>query len=615
MAALRQAPSAPPVLNPMAVHARDILRLLLEEADGGLRRTVALALAVGAAGSLLAALAPLALKHLIDGLGAGDSGPSPEAGRWLLPGTAYLLALGGGRALAECGPLLAGSAQQTLQAKLEQRFFAHVIALPLQAHRAHRMGALAHSLSQAAAGSQLLLANLLQGLPIAIELATAGVVLAAVAQPGLLLLFTLSALAYATVFMAGARRMRVQGGAVAGAALGLHARLADSLLNIEAIKTLDAGPYARKRFDTASATLETLWKGLHRQRAGIGLALAAIFVLSVGGALALALQGVRQGTLSTGGFVLTLLYIVQLVRPLEALATASRDVAQALAFLRPAVEVLRLPPEGPDTHPDDHHDRADEKPPAMTLAGVRLEHPGRPAALDGIDLHLAPGTSLAIVGPSGAGKSTLARIVAGLLAPSAGEVRWNGIPCRQLDLQTRRRRVGMVSQDIVLFDDTIAGNLLAGLQGVPREALDTAIRTAGLHPLIESLPAGCDTTVGERGLSLSGGERQRLAIARALLRRPAVLVLDEPTSMLDSVAEAAVMRELLRGGHRRTTVVVTHRLATAALADEVVVLQHGRIVERGPHADLVAAGGLYARLWQARDEHQPIDDPARQGVD
>ena len=603
------------------------LHLLRQEADVYTRRRLLAALLLVLAGSVLAALGPLALRALVDTL-AGTAPSSSLAHPALVFGAAYLLALGGVRVLTDLRPLFSGAAEQRLHARLSRRFLGHLMSLPMGFHADRPTGALVQALAQAAVGCQLLLATAVSGMaPVVAEVALVLVVLAHLDQPALALSFAVTAVVYLIVSSIAAFRLQVQAAQVADASLQAHASLADTLVNVEPIKCQGAESAMAKRYAAATSRLEERWVDLYRQRAGTGLLLTAVFSLSMATSLAIAVQAYTRGSLSLGGFVLVTVYLLQLIRPLETLSTALRDLAQALAFVRPVLTVLQLPAEAPGAGPGcrsdadaNPHTQANTGPPtstsatsalpraapiALSLRGVHLSYSPQARVLRGLDLEVAAGRTLGIVGASGAGKTSLVRLLLRLYPAQSGCILVDGRPIEELPLAELRAVIGLVPQDTLLLDASIADNITLGRPGVPSADIEQAACVAQLSGLISSLPQGYDTPVGERGLKLSGGERQRIAIARVALRRPRLLLLDEATSMLDAHTEAAVLQGLKQLGQGSTTLIIAHRLRALAHADEVVVLGEGRVQERGSPAALRAAGGLYARLWLAQMGREP----------
>jgi len=349
----------------------------------------------------------------------------------------------------------------------------------------------------------------------------------------------------------------------------------------------------------------------------MGLAQTATFTVSVTVSLWLAAEAVAQGTLSVGGFVLANAYMLQVVRPLEMLGVAVRDLSHATAFIRPLLDVLNEPTErsanasielkARDSHAPGKASTTNTantpsspfKGPCISFQGVDFGY-GNGHVLKGLDLHIGAGRNVAIVGTSGSGKSSLVRLLLRLYDPMGGQILIDRIPLDTLPVTELRDMIGLVPQDVALLNDTIAGNIGIGRSGAQRRDIERAARIAHLHDFISQLPAGYDTSIGERGLKLSGGERQRIAIARAILRRPKVYVFDEATSMLDSQTEAAILRNVRQAATGCTTITIAHRLSTARDADEIVVLDNGKIAERGVHAALLASDGPYARLWHAQ---------------
>lgn len=588
----------------------DMLRLLRAEADRTIRLHLLAALLLVIVGGLLAALAPLALKAMVDALTANAG--NHDALRW---GAAYLLALCGARLLADLRPLTTGVADQRLYSRLTQRFFRHLLGLPLAYLLRRRSGELLHSLDLATTGCQLMVGHVVNSmLPVLVETVTMAIVLIELGQPALVATFGLTALAYLAIFGSSSRQLVKRAHEVSGASLDLHALITDHLQCSEPLKCLAVEPAAHGRIDTATTTLESRWLQLNRLRTRIGLAVTAISTLSLGASLLLAGEAVANGVLSVGGFVLANVYMLQMVRPLEVLGSAARDLSQSLGFVRPLLEILREQPEDPwpdplpdpppTTTPGKNRTASPTHGPALRFEKVHFGYgPSRPV-IKGLDLDVLAGRSVAIVGASGSGKSSLVRLLLRLHSPQSGRILLDGQNVTGLPLAALRRRVGFVSQDTSLLHDTIAGNIALG-RPASQEQIERAAHCAQLHDFIAALPAGYDTVVGERGLHLSGGERQRLAIARTLLSQPGLYIFDEATSMLDSRTEAVLLRSLRAQTAGCTTITIAHRLSTVMHADEIVVLDDGRVAERGRHEALLSDGRLYARLWRC----QPHSDP------
>ena len=589
------------------------LLLLREEMDRAVAwRLVATTLFV-VVGGLLAGLAPLALKGMVDAVtGAQDSTQTATVSATTF-GAVYLAALCGARLLAELRQPLMGIAEQHLYARLRRRFFGHLLQLGLAFHLKRRTGALVHSLQQAITGYQIIVFSLVSNvLPVLVELVTVTVVLVSLGQPALMATFAFTALAYLAVLIACTLQIKDGAQAVSDASLDVHGLLTDGLLNYETIKCFSAEPTACDRFARATGALEDRWAGLHRQRTRMGLALTATFALSMAVSLAIAVHAVTHGTLSVGGFVLANVYMLQVVRPLEMLSAAARDLSQALEFIRPLLEVLEEPTGLPTGSSESVPPAVGVTGPSATsvddqrkTAGIRLRDvhfaydAGKPV-LRGLSLDIAAGRSVAIVGSSGSGKSSLVRLLLRLHEPQAGSILLDDVAIDTLPLAGLRAMIGFVPQDLVLFNDTILSNIGIGKVGAPRCEIEHAARLAHLHDFVSSLPAGYDTMVGERGLRLSGGERQRIAIARAVIRQPLIYVFDEATSMLDSLTETAILRNLQAASAGCTTITIAHRLSTVQSADEIVVLDEGKVVEQGCHDAMMARDGTYARMWRTQ---------------
>jgi ATP-binding cassette subfamily B protein len=387
-----------------------------------------------------------------------------------------------------------------------------------------------------------------------------------------------------------------------------NARAVDSLLNYETVKYFNNEKYEADRLKDDLRRAEDASVQSEISLAWLNGGQSFIIALGVTAMMGLAAQGVANKTMTLGDLVLVNAYLIQLFIPLNFLGTVYREIRNALTDMEKLFGLLHKPPEITD---------ADDAKPLQAKQGeVRFEQvsfaydPRRPI-LEDVSFTIPAGRKLAVVGASGAGKSTLSRLLFRFYDVSAngGCIRVDGQDIRQVTQASLRKSIGIVPQDTVLFNDSLYHNIAYGRPEASREEVLEAARAAHLDRFIEGLPDGYDTVVGERGLKLSGGEKQRVAIARAILKNPPILVFDEATSSLDSGTEQSIQYELSRISENRTTLVIAHRLSTVVDADEILVLENGRIVERGNHAALLAEDGRYAAMWrlQQREETQPAE--------
>ncbi|MEL6476551.1 MAG: ABC transporter ATP-binding protein/permease [Pseudomonadota bacterium] len=381
-----------------------------------------------------------------------------------------------------------------------------------------------------------------------------------------------------------------------------HQKAVDSLLNYETVKYFDADGREADRYDRAMALYQKAAIRTQSSLALLNSGQAFIIAAAMVTVMAMTAWEVQAGTLTVGSFVMVNAFMIQITVPLNFLGTVYREIRQALVDMR---EMYELTDQAPDVV-----DRPDAQEIAVSEGRVRfrevrfdygsVEARGRPILRD-VDFDLAGGGTLAVVGPSGAGKSTIARLLFRFYDVTSGAVEIDGQDVRDVTQESLRAQIGVVPQDTVLFNDTIGYNIGYGRAGASREEIEAAAKSARIHDFIAALPEGYDTMVGERGLKLSGGEKQRVAIARTVLKNPKILILDEATSALDTGTEREIQAELRRLGQGRTVLMVAHRLSTVVDADQILVLEDGRVAERGTHAALLATGGLYAQMWARQD--------------
>jgi ATP-binding cassette subfamily B protein len=373
----------------------------------------------------------------------------------------------------------------------------------------------------------------------------------------------------------------------------------DSLLNFETVKYFSNEDHEAHRFDES---LQRYEKAAVRSKVTLSLlnvgqnAIIAIGLIVV---MLMAAQGVVDGSMSVGDFVLVNGYLVQLYMPLNFLGFVYREIKQSLADMEAMFSLLSIEREIVDP--------PDATPLTVNGGEIRFEEvdfayvPER-QILKKVSFTVPPGKTVAIVGPSGAGKSTLSRLLFRFYDVSSGRILIDGQDIRHVSQSSVRAAIGIVPQDTVLFNDTIRYNIAYGHPGSADEKIEDAAKLAHIHGFIQSLPDGYNTKVGERGLKLSGGEKQRVAIARTILKNPAILLFDEATSALDSHTEKDIQDNLREVSRDRTTLIIAHRLSTVIDADEILVLKDGEIIERGRHGQLLNTNGIYAGMWQKQQE-------------
>ncbi len=389
-----------------------------------------------------------------------------------------------------------------------------------------------------------------------------------------------------------------------------NVRAIDSLLNYETVKYFGNEEYEAQRYDEGLQRYEQAAVRSQNSLSLLNTGQSLIIATAVSMMLWRATLGVINGSMSLGDLVLVNAFMIQLYIPLNFLGVIYRELKQSMADMERMFSLL-----------DQHREVADATsalPLKIASAELRFEHVDfsyetKRQILFDIDFTVPAGTTTAVVGHSGSGKSTLARLLFRFYDVNNGAILIDGQDIRQVIQTSLRQSIGIVPQDTVLFNDTIEYNIAYGRPGASHDEVVAAARAAYIHDFIVSLPDGYQTTVGERGLKLSGGEKQRVAIARTLLKNPAILVFDEATSALDSQAEQAIQAQLKEIARDRTTLVIAHRLSTIADAQQILVMSKGRIVERGNHAQLLAARGMYADMWERQQARQDEVDADGEG--
>jgi ATP-binding cassette, subfamily B, heavy metal transporter len=492
--------------------------------------------------------------------------------------------------------------------RLAETVFRHIHALSLRFHLERRTGALTKIVERGTKSIDMMLYFLLFNIaPTLIELAAICIIFGIKFGPGLVVATLTMVVAYivftrlVTEWRAKLQRRmnEVDNQAIA--------RAVDSLLNYETVKYFNAEDREARRYGRALTEFRDAAVRNETSLAWLNVGQSLITNLMMAGAMAYTVWGWSQGRFTTGDVVFVNTFLAQLFRPLDMLGWVYRTIRQGLIDMEAMFGLVDTPAEIEDS-PGAAPLRVEAG--HVRFEGVRFGYePGR-EILKGVDLEVKPGTMTAVVGPSGAGKSTLSRLLFRFYDPTSGRIAIDGQDIGQVTQASLRAALGIVPQDTVLFNDTIGYNIGYGRDGSSREEIEAAAKGAAIHDFILELPLRYDSLVGERGLKLSGGEKQRVAIARTLLKDPPILILDEATSALDSRTEAAIQETLQGVAARRTTIVIAHRLSTVVDADQIVVLDEGRVAERGTHAQLLRKGGLYADMWTRQQSEREAEEAA-----
>ena len=539
---------------------------------------------------------PLILKEIVDSLS------KPQA-LLVLPGV-LLLAYG----LLRFASTLFGELRDAVFAKVTQRaiqrvaskVFCHLHELSLRFHLERQTGGVSRDIERGTNGIRLLLNFMLFNiLPTLVEIGLVAAILLAkydIWFAGIIFItlifyvaFTLIITEWRMVFRRTMNDMDSKA----------NTRAIDSLLNYETVKYFGNERFEAQRYDESLQVWESAAVRNQTSLAALNAGQSLIVALGVTALMFLAAQHVTQGTMTIGDLVLVNVFMIQLYLPLHFLGFVYREIKHSLADMEKMFTLLAVNTEV--------EDKPNAAPLQVNGSVIRFEqvnfhYDAKRAILFDLSFEIPAGRKLAVVGSSGAGKSTLARLLFRFYDVSGGRILIDGQDIRDVTQTSLRAAIGIVPQDTVLFNDSIYYNIAYGRPNASREEVIQAAKHAHIHQFIESLPEQYESTVGERGLKLSGGEKQRVAIARAILKNPRILIFDEATSALDSKSEKAIQAELKEISENRTTLVIAHRLSTIVDADQILVLDHGRVVEAGTHRELLERNGMYAHMWSLQQQ-------------
>ena len=569
------------------------------------RGRVVLALVFLAAAKVATVSVPLLLKDIVDSL-------NPKHAALALP-VFLLLAYG----LLRLANSTFGELRDMVFAKVTQRsirrvalkVFEHLHNLSLRFHLERQTGGMSRDIERGTAGIRFLLNFLLFNIvPTLLEIGFVAVILLVKYDPWFCVVtlatlvtyiaFTLMITEWRMIFRRNMNEMDSKA----------NTRAIDSLLNYETVKYFNNERFEARRYDE---TLQSWEKAAVRNQTSLSvlnIGQGAVIAVGVTILMLMAGNGVVRGTMTIGDLVLVNAFLIQLYTPLHFLGFVYREIRHSLADMERMFGLLERDAEVSD------------KPGAAELqirgGAIRFEHVGfsydvRRPVLHDVSFDVPAGHKVAVVGASGAGKSTLSRLLFRFYDASSGRILIDGQDVREVTQKSLRKTIGIVPQDTVLFNDSIYYNIAYGHPQASRDEVIQAAKSAHIHQFVETLPDKYDTVVGERGLKLSGGEKQRVAIARTLLKNPPILIFDEATSALDSHTEKSIQAELQEIAANHTTLVIAHRLSTILDADQILVMEHGRIVERGTHNELLLREGAYAHMWSLQQQEQKEEEEQR----
>lgn len=558
------------------------------------RVLLSLALLLGA--KLASVTVPLVLKEIIDSLGKSQAS-------LVLPLTliiAYGILRFSSTTFADLRDVVFAKVTQRAMRRVSMAVFQHLHALSLRFHLERQTGGITRDIERGSKAISSLVGFLLFRItPTVLEILMVAVILFVKLDWvfGLITLVTLAAYIGFTVTITDWRTQFVRRANTLDSEA--YGRAIDSLLNYETVKYFGNERYEAARYDNSLAEWEEVALQSQRSLGLLNAAQAGTIAIGVTLMIIRAANGVVEGTLTLGDLVMVNAFLLQMFQPLSFLGVMYRQIKQSVTDVERMFTLLLRPREIEDA-PD--AGKLSVRGGEVTFEHVNFSYNADRPILHDVSFTIPAGKTLAVVGTSGAGKSTLARLLFRFYDVNEGSILIDSQDIRRVTQESLRAAIGVVPQDTVLFNDSIYYNIAYGRPSATRDEVIDSARAAHILTFIVSLPQGWDTIVGERGLKLSGGEKQRVAIARTLLKNPAILILDEATSALDTKTEKAIQAELLEIAKNRTSLIIAHRLSTVVEADEILVIEAGRIVERGQHTELLAQNGVYALMWAMQQQ-------------